>query len=110
MSIVIFANSTVFDATPASFTLNITGFFSTRFALMLKGTFGGSIVTIQGGDGSIFEDLKITDNSDGQTHIIHNFAAPGIYNFYAVCSHLKFNLAGGASPNVDVAVLCESRP
>ena len=102
------------DSTPSSVDINISRLSATRFTARFDGiTFSGSTVYIQGGDGTVFENVKVTSPASGVIHtsldITGAASSMGSYTFDAVCSHLRFNLTGGANPDVDITLFPEPR-
>jgi hypothetical protein len=82
------------------------GYFGSRWTVFFAGsTYSGSTVTIQVGDGTNFEDLYVFDPVNqawalrvGQGN--NSKLAP--YMVECPCSHLRFLMAGGTSPNISI--------
>ncbi len=103
-------HTSVITATPSNIIIDIDGKFGTKFSALYKDDFGGATIIVQGGDGDTFEDLKVTNPSNGSTHSNFPITLIGIYTFSACCTHLKFDVTGGAAPNIEFDLFAESRP
>ena len=66
--------------------------------------------TIEGGDGTAYETVFMTDLSDATSHIAHSYTAIGLYRFMALCSHLRFILDSATNADLDATLFPSARP
>lgn len=83
---------------------NVEGLSADLYSLLLTGGFGGGDLAIKGGDGTVFEAVRISDPSAGVLHSNIEMSAAGLYTFRALCARLEFELSGSAGPDLDITI------
>jgi len=88
--------------------------FATRWTLLVAGTsFQGGSLAVNGGDGTTYVPVMLTDPADG-THVALTFGGGATYlrpyTFDAACDFFQFVLSGGSSPTIELWMLPEQRP
>ena len=98
---------------PATFDVDVSGFASDFYCLDVNGTsLLSATLSIFGGDGANFELILITDDSNAAVHqdliVSGNSTNMKTFPFYALCSHLRFDLVGG-TPEISLTLFPRPR-
>jgi len=102
-----------FDTGDGDLIADVRGYSASKWSVLYNGvTFSGGTVTLYGGDGIIYELVKVTDLNDGTFVDIAlggGTVSQGLVTFDALCSYFKFTLSGSTSPLLSVFLFPEPR-
>ena len=99
-----------FAGTGDTHDVNVAGFYGYRWGLFLTGDDGTGTFTIEGGDGVTFESVMLTDLTAAASHSAYSYAVPGLFTFFALCTNLRFILAGATAADLDATLYPQARP
>ena len=91
-------------------THSVSNYFASRYSLFVDGDLGGGTLNIQGGEGTTFEAVYLTDVILGGHTALQITTNPGLYTFTALCSELRFALSGASGADIDLTLFPEPRP
>lgn len=99
-----------FSGTGGTLDVDVSGLYGSKWGLFLTGDDGGGTFAVEGGNGTIYEAVKLTNITNASNHTAYVYVLPGLYTFKALCSHLRFILSGAAAADLDATLFPEARP
>ncbi len=92
--------------------LDVEGFYAPLWSLFIDGgTYGGGAIAFEGGDGSSYTPIMITNPANAGTHsALIASTQLGLHTFNAICARLRFTLSGSTSPNLTLTLFPQLRP
>lgn len=93
-----------------SLSLDVAAYHGSLWSLFIGGTtFGTGTLAFEGGDGTDFEPIMLTDDADASHVALEAVTTLGLYTFEAMCEVLRFTLAGATTPNLVLTMYPEQK-